>query len=87
MKAIFAGMKNELSPGAILAKQKFKNKRKPFGKKAVLAAAAALGRMGGQVGGPARAAALSTDRLADIALHAANARWANKCTCSQCRTK
>ena len=37
--------------------------------------AAALGRLGGQRGGPARAAALSPRRRRDIARAAARARW------------
>jgi hypothetical protein len=37
--------------------------------------AAALGRLGGQRGGPARAAALSPARRRDIARAAARARW------------
>ena len=37
--------------------------------------AAALGRLGGQKGGPARAAALSARRRRDIARAAARARW------------
>lgn len=39
------------------------------------AAAAAFGRMGGKIGGPARAAALSDARKSEIAKAAANARW------------
>jgi len=37
--------------------------------------AAALGRLGGLKGGPARAAALSPERRHDIAVRAAHARW------------
>lgn len=37
--------------------------------------ASALGRLGGQRGGPARAARLSKKRRADIARKAARARW------------
>jgi hypothetical protein len=37
--------------------------------------AAALGRLGGQRGGPARAAALSPTRRREIARAAARARW------------
>jgi hypothetical protein len=40
--------------------------------------AAALGRLGGLKGGPARAAALSPLRRREIALHAARARWARR---------
>jgi hypothetical protein len=39
------------------------------------AAAAAFGRIGGKIGGPARAAALSKERKAEIAKKAAAARW------------
>lgn len=38
-------------------------------------AAVALGRLGGRVGGPARAAALSKRRRSEIAKKAATARW------------
>jgi len=37
--------------------------------------AAALGRLGGLKGGPARAAALSRERRREIARHAARRRW------------
>jgi hypothetical protein len=40
--------------------------------------AAALGRLGGLKGGPARAAALSPLRRREIALNAARARWARR---------
>ncbi len=40
------------------------------------AAAAAFGRIGGKIGGPARAAKLSKKRKVDIARKAAAARWA-----------
>jgi len=39
------------------------------------AAAAAFGRMGGKIGGPARAASLSKKRRVQIAKDAAAARW------------
>lgn len=39
-------------------------------------AAVLLGRMGGKVGGPARASALSSERRSEIAKKAAAARWA-----------
>ncbi len=42
---------------------------------AMRAAAAAFGRMGGKLGGPARAASLSKKRRSDIARKAAAARW------------
>jgi len=41
-------------------------------------AAVALGRKGGKVGGPARAAALTPARRKEIAQKAVAARWANK---------
>ncbi len=41
-------------------------------------AAIALGRKGGKVGGPARAAALTPARRKEIAQKAVAARWANK---------
>ena len=39
------------------------------------AAAAAFGRIGGKIGGPARAAALSPKKRSEIAKRAAAARW------------
>jgi hypothetical protein len=39
------------------------------------AAAAAFGRIGGKIGGPARAASLSKKRRSEIAKRAAAARW------------
>ncbi len=44
----------------------------------IKAAAAALGRKGGLVGGKARAKALSKKQRSDIAKKAAKARWRNK---------
>lgn len=41
------------------------------------AAAAAFGRIGGKIGGPARAAALSPKKRSEIAKAAAQARWKN----------
>ena len=41
-------------------------------------AAAALGRLGGLKGGPARAKALSSKRKSEIAKKAAAARWGHK---------
>lgn len=41
-------------------------------------AAAALGRLGGLKGGPARARALSPERRREIALKAIRSRWAKK---------
>lgn len=38
-------------------------------------AAVELGRLGGKKGGPARAAALTTEQRREIARRAANARW------------
>ena len=40
--------------------------------------AAALGRLGGQKGGPARAMKLTAERRREIAKLAANARWHNE---------
>lgn len=42
------------------------------------AAAAAFGRIGGKIGGPARAAALSKKRRSEIAKKAAKSRWARR---------
>jgi hypothetical protein len=41
-------------------------------------AAAALGRLGGRKGGPARAAKLPAKRRAEIARNAAKARWSKE---------
>lgn len=69
---------------SILAKRKIKKRLGKKVAKNVHAAASKLGRMGGLIGGVARAEILDSDRLSDIALHAANMRWGNKCTCSVC---
>jgi len=42
---------------------------------AMRAAAAAFGRIGGRIGGPARAASLSPKKRSEIAKKAAAARW------------
>lgn len=42
------------------------------------AAAAAFGRIGGRIGGPARAAKLSAKKRSEIARKAAAARWRRK---------
>jgi hypothetical protein len=42
---------------------------------AMRAVAAAFGRMGGKLGGPARAASLSPKKRSEIAKKAAEARW------------
>lgn len=42
------------------------------------AAAAAFGRIGGKIGGPARAASLSGERKSEIARIAATSRWKKK---------
>lgn len=47
-------------------------------KKAKLAAAVELGRLGGLKGGKARAEKLSAKRRQQIACHAAQVRWATK---------
>ncbi len=52
---------------AILAQRRAPRERNPH--------AAALGRLGGLKGGPARAAALTPRRRRDIARQAARARW------------
>lgn len=44
----------------------------------VKSAAAALGRLGGLKGGPARAKSLSAKKRSEIAKKAAAARWGNK---------
>lgn len=45
---------------------------------AMRAVAAAFGRIGGKIGGPARAASLSDERKTEIAKIAAAARWKRK---------
>jgi hypothetical protein len=47
---------------------------------AMRAAAAAFGRMGGKLGGPARAASLSPKKRSEIAKKAAAARWGSTST-------
>jgi hypothetical protein len=42
------------------------------------AAAAAFGRMGGRIGGPARAASLTKKKRSAIAKKAADARWGKR---------
>jgi hypothetical protein len=42
------------------------------------AAAAAFGRIGGKIGGPARAASLSKKRRSEIAKKAAESRWSKR---------
>jgi len=42
------------------------------------AAAAAFGRIGGKIGGPARAASLSAKRRSEIAKQAAARRWSGR---------
>lgn len=42
------------------------------------AAAAAFGRIGGKIGGPARAAKLSAKRRSEIAKRAAKTRWSRR---------
>ena len=49
--------------------------------------AQALGRLGGMVGGKARAAALTPEQRSEIARNAVNARWAKKKTKSQRKAK
>lgn len=65
------------SAAAILAKQKGKKKKSPYNKDQVHAAAQEFGSLGGAVGGPARAEALSDERRSEIARKAANIRWGN----------
>ena len=55
---------------AVLAQRRVSRERNPH--------AAALGRLGGIKGGPARAAALPARRRREIARQAANARWNRK---------
>lgn len=70
--------------GAILAKRKVKKRLGKRAAKNVHVAAIKLGKMGGDVGGFARAAALNKYTRSEIAIHAANMRWGNKCDCSYC---
>lgn len=68
------------TPGSLLAQ----SKAKKIGKNKLHEAAVEFGRSGGMVGGPARAAALSSKRLTAIAIHAACARWGTDCYCGEC---
>lgn len=69
------------SPASILAQSKGKKK---ISKKALHMAAVEFGRSGGKVGGPARAAKLTSKRTRAIAIHAACARWGLDCYCGEC---
>jgi len=70
-------------PAQILASSKCAGRYK---NKTVTRAAKAMGHLGGLVGGPARAAALSDEQRLDIATHAANIRWSIPCSprCHYC---
>lgn len=74
-----------MNAAAILATHKGKKKKSDFTYEQVHDAAAELGAQGGLVGGPARAEALSKRERREIAVHAANARWGNRCNCSYCK--
>lgn len=65
------------TPAQILAMHKGPNSK--FSKNQVQQAAHDLGSLGGQIGGPARAAALSAKRLSEISRHAAYQRWGKSC--------
>lgn len=67
--------RKKIAPGYILAKQKIQNGKRPFNRDQVADAAAELGSMGGQVGGPARADALTAKQRSKIARYAAMVRW------------
>jgi hypothetical protein len=64
-----------------------RHNKKKFGKKVKHKAAMQLGKLGGLVGGPARAEALSPVQTFTIARHAANQRWGNDCplACPYCK--
>jgi hypothetical protein len=62
---------------ALLAKRVF-DRVEAMGAPPKNPAAVALGKLGGPKGGPARAAALSPERRAEIAKAAAAARWSKK---------
>ncbi len=68
---------------SILAQSKGKNKK--VNGDDVHDAAASLGSLGGLVGGPARAEALTGKERSEIARHAANMRWGVPCNCSYCK--
>lgn len=79
-------MAKTVPPGRVLAKQKFHDKKKrKYAASTISNAAYELGRMGGIVGGHARAAALSGERRSEIASHSANARWKKECFCNECQ--
>jgi len=59
---------------AIIASCKGKNKHK-YSADQIHEAAREFGATGGEVGGPARADALTQERRTAIARHAANVRW------------
>lgn len=51
----------------------------------ISSATSELGTLGGLAGGPARANALTAAHRREIAIHAVNMRWGNKCTCRYCK--
>lgn len=65
-----------MNPAAIVAMCKGKNRSK-LSPDEIHTAAQAFGATGGEVGGPARADALTQERRTAIVRHAANVRWGN----------
>lgn len=65
-----------MNAAAIIAMCKGKN-RSQLSNDQIHAAAQEFGATGGEVGGPARADALTQERRTAIARHAANVRWGN----------
>jgi hypothetical protein len=70
--AIVSDATDESTPNADIPEDDFEEEPAEDGKNP---AAVALGRLGGKVGGPARAKALSAKRRTAIAKKAAKARW------------
>lgn len=75
-------MANRKTPAQILAIHK--GPKSKFARSTVSRAARELGYLGGIAGGPARAEVLSDDDRYQIAVHAANMRWGNPCSCKRC---
>lgn len=73
------------SPAQILARSKGPNRL--YMRATITRAAKALGSLGGQSGGPARAEALTSSQRTEIASHAAHIRWGTPCFCRYCKLK
>lgn len=71
---------NNSTAASILAR----SKKEKVSHEELMNAAYLIGSAGGSVGGPARAAVLSSAQRKEIASHAANLRWGKPCGCRYC---